>query len=101
MDPQIISSLIISSSTIAATILGSITALIVSRRITRRQSLQEDLNQAIRDIHFLMAVEEAHCERTKLREGESFKLRTRATIREKLGGDFSGRFTPGNWKTDS
>ena len=101
MDPQIISSLIISSSIIAATILGSITALIVSRRITQRQSLQEDLSQAVRDIHFLMSVEEAHCERNRSREGESFKLRTRAAVRETLGGDFSGRFTPGNWKVNS
>ena len=100
MDPQIISSLIISSSIIAATILGSITALIVSRRITQRQSLQDDLSQAVRDIHFLMSVEEAHCERNRSREGESFKLRTRAAVRETLGGDFSGRFTPGNWKAN-
>ena len=101
MDPQIVSSLVVGASTIAATILGSITALIVGRKITQRQRLQEDLNQAVRDIHFLMAVEEAHCERNRSREGESFKLRTRAAVRETLGGDFSGRFTPGNWKTDS
>ena len=100
MDPQIISSVIIASGTIVATILGSITALIVGRKVSQRQRLQQDLNQAVRDIHFLMAVEEAHCERNKTREGESFKLRTRATVREKLGGDFSGKFTPGNWKTD-
>ena len=101
MDPQIVSSLVIGASTIAATILGSITALIVGRKITQRQRLQEDLNQAVRDIHFLMAVEEAHCERNRSREGESFKLRTRAAVRETLCGDFSGRFTPGNWMTDS
>lgn len=100
MDSQIISSLIIGSSTIAATILGSITALIVGRKISQRQRLQEDLSQAVRDIHFLMAVEEAHCERNRSREGESFKLRTRSAVREKLGTDFSGRFTPGNWKSE-
>jgi hypothetical protein len=44
MDPQIISSFIIGSSTIAATILGSITALIVGRKIAQRQKIQEDLN---------------------------------------------------------
>jgi len=101
MHPEIIGSLVIGTSTITATILGSITALIVGRKISQRQSIQEDLNQAVRDIHFLMAVEEAHCERNRSREGESFKLRTRAAVREKLGGDFSGRFTPGNWKTDT
>ena len=100
MDPQIVSSLIIGTSTITATILASITALIVGRKISQRQRIQEDLNQAVRDIHFLMAVEEAHCDRNRSREGESFKLRTRAAVREKLGGDFSGKFTPVNWKTD-
>ena len=98
MDSQIISSLIIGSSTILATILGAITALLIGRKISQRQKLQEDLKQAVRDIHFLLEVEEAHCERNKARENESFKVRTRSAAREKLGADFSGRFTPGNWK---
>ena len=98
MDSQIISSLIIGSSTILATILGALTALLIGRKISQRQKLQEDLNQAVRDIHFLLEVEEAHCERNKARENETFKLRTRSAAREKLGSDFSGRFTPGNWK---
>ena len=100
MDPQIISSLIIGSSTILATILGALTALLIGRKISKRQKLQEDLNQAVRDIHFLLEVEEAHCERNKARENESFKVRTRSAAREKLGADFSGRFTPGNWKAE-
>ncbi len=98
MDPQIASSLIIGTSTITATVLGSVTALLIGRKISKRQNLAEDLTQAVRDIHFLLEVEEAHCERNKVRENESFKLRTRSAIREKLGTDFSGRFTPGNWK---
>ena len=98
MDSQIIGSLIIGSSTILATILGAITALLIGRKISQRQKLQEDLKQAVRDIHFLLEVEEAHCERNKARENESFKVRTRSAAREKLGADFSGRFTPGNWK---
>lgn len=98
MDSQIISSLIVGSSTILATVLGASTALLIGRKISQRQRLQEDLNQAVRDIHFLLTVEEAHCERNKARENESFKLRTRGAVREKLGADFSGKFTPGNWK---
>lgn len=100
VDSQIISSIIIGSCTITATVLGSNTALLVSRKISLRQKLQEDLNQAVRDIHFLMTVEEAHCERNKSRDGESFKLRTRSAVREKSGADFSGRFTPGNCKSN-
>lgn len=98
MDSQIISSIITGSSTVIATILGSITALVVGRKIARRQELEEELDRAVRDIHFLMAVEEQHCERNKSDSGESFKLRTRTAVREKTALDFSGRFTPGNWK---
>lgn len=100
MDPQIIGSIITGACILLATVLGSITALVVGRKIAMRQELQEDLKRAVRDIHFLLAVEEAHCERNKSREGESFKLRTRSAVREQLGADFSGRFTPGNWKTE-
>ena len=100
MDSQIISSLIIGSSTILATSLGALTALLIGRKISQRRKLQEDLNQAVCDIHFLMEVEETHCERNKARENESFKLRTRSAAGEKLGRDFSGRFTPGNWKAE-
>lgn len=99
MDPQIISSIIIGSSTIIATVLGAGTAWRIGQIISRRQKLQDDLNQAVSDIRFLMAVEEAHCERNKANVNESFKLRTRSAVREKLGTDFSGKFTPGNWKT--
>lgn len=101
MDPQIVSSIITGLSIIAATIVGSNTALTLAQKISQRQKLRQDLNQAVGDIHFLLAVEEAHCERNRSREGESFKLRTRAAVREKLGGDFSGRFTPVNWKTEA
>ena len=98
METQIVSSIITGSSTVLATILGSITALLVGRKIAMRQELREDLKRAVHDIHFLMAVEEEHCERNKSGGGESFKLRTRTAAREKTGLDFSGRFTPGNWK---
>jgi hypothetical protein len=100
MDPQVTSSLIIGASTIIATILGSATAVLIGRQLTRRRKLADDLNQAVRDIHFLLAVEEAHCHRNKERENQSFKLRTRSAVRDRLGADFSGRFTPGNWQAN-
>jgi hypothetical protein len=52
MDPQIISSSIIGSSTILATVLGAGTAWLIGRKISRRQKLQDDLERAVRDIHF-------------------------------------------------
>lgn len=98
MDPQIISSIIIGASTILATVLGAGTAWLIGRKISRRQKLQDDLDRAVRDIHFLLAVEEAHCARNKAEGNDSFKLRTRNAVRESSDADFSGRFTPGNWK---
>lgn len=98
MDPQIISSIIIGTSTIFATVLGAGTAWLVGRKVSQRQKLEEDLDRAVRDIHFLLAVEEAHCARNKAGGNESFKLRTRSAVRETSGTEFSGRFTPGNWK---
>ena len=65
--------------------------------MARRQQLEQDLTQAVRDIHFLLAVEEANCERNRQNGGESLKVRTRAGVRDSSGLDFSGRFTPGNW----
>lgn len=98
MDPQIISSIIIGASTILATVFGAGTAWLIGRKISRRQKLQDDLDRAVRDIHFLLAVEEAHCARNKAEGNDSFKLRTRNAVRESSDADFSGRFTPGNWK---
>ena len=100
MDPQITSSLLLGTSTIVATILGSLTALLIGRKLSKKQKLREDLNLAVRDIHFLLQVEEEHCERNRVRDGETFKLRTRGAIREKFGTEFSGKFTPGNWKSN-
>lgn len=97
MDPQITSAIIIGSATFASALIGSIIALAIGRKMARRQQLEQDLTQAVRDIHFLLAVEEAHCERNKQNGGESFKVRTRAGVRDNSGLDFSGRFTPGNW----
>jgi len=97
MDPQITSAIIIGSATFASALIGSIIALSIGRKLARRQQLEQDLTQAVRDIHFLLAVEEAHCERNRQNGGESLKVRTRAGVRDSAGLEFSGRFTPGNW----
>jgi hypothetical protein len=73
-------------------------AWLIGRKVSQRQKLEEDLDRAVRDIHFLLAVEEAHCARNKTAGNESFKLRTRSAVKETSGTEFSGRFTPGNWK---
>ena len=96
MDPQITSAIIIGSATFASALIGSIIALSIGRKMARRQQLEQDLAQAVRDIHFPLAVEEAHCERNKQNSGESLKVRTRAGVRDTSGLDFSGLFTPAN-----
>lgn len=97
MDPQITSAILTGSATLAATLTGSNIALSIGQKVARRQQLGQDLAQAVRDIHFLLAVEQAHCERNRQMGGESLKVRTRAVVRDSSGSEFSGRFTPGNW----
>ena len=96
MDPQITSAIITGSAPFAAALNGSIITLSIGRKLARRQQLEQDLTQAVRDINFLQDVEEAHCERNRQNGGESLKVRTHAGFRDKFGVDFSGCFTPGN-----
>lgn len=97
MNPEILAALITGFFTVLATVIGAVIALMISRKISRRQKLEEDLKEAVSDIGFLLAVEEAHCERHRETDGESYKNRTRQVVRDDKGLSFSGRFTPGNW----
>ena len=97
MNPEIQAAFITGSFGVIATVIGAVVALTISRKISKRQKLEEDLKEAVSDIRFLLAVEEAHCERHRETDGESYKNRTRQVVRDDKGRSFSGRFTPGNW----
>lgn len=97
MNPEIQAAFITGSFGVIATVIGAVVALMISRKISKRQKLEDDLKEAVSDISFLLAVEEAHCERHRETDGESYKNRTRQVVRDDKGLSFSGRFTPGNW----
>jgi hypothetical protein len=97
MNAEIQAAFITGSFGVIATVIGAVVALTISRKISKRQKLEEDLKEAVSDIRFLLAVEEAHCERHRETDGESYKNRTRQVVRDDKGLSFSGRFTPGNW----
>jgi len=40
-----------------ATVIGAVVAVLISRKISKRQKLEEDLKEAVADIRFLLAVE--------------------------------------------
>ncbi len=96
MNPEIQAAFITGGFGVIATVIGAVVALMISRKISKRQKLEEDLKEAVADIGFLLAVEEAHCEKHRETDGESYKNRTRQVVRDDKGLSFSGRFTPGN-----
>ena len=96
MNPEILAALITGFFTVVATVIGAVIALMISRKISKRQKLEEDLKEAVSDIRFLLAVEEAQCEKHREADGESYKNRIRQAVRDDKGLSFSGRFTPGN-----
>jgi hypothetical protein len=97
MSPEIQTAFITGSFGVIATVIGAVVALVISRKISKRQKLEDDLKEAVSDIGFLLAVEGAHCERHRETDGESYKNQTRQLVRDDKGLSFSGRFTPGNW----
>jgi hypothetical protein len=97
MNPEILAALITGFFTVFATVIGAVIALMISRKINKRQKLEEDLKEAVADIGFLLAVEQAHCEKHRETDGESYKNQTRQIVRDDKGLRFFGRFTPGHW----
>ncbi|MDE3023166.1 MAG: hypothetical protein KGI54_15175 [Pseudomonadota bacterium] len=80
-------------SIVAATI-AAICAAIIGKRFDDRKKLRERLECAQKDIAFLLAVEEEHCELHIKTINKSLKLTIRDDVRKK-GQVWSGKFTPG------
>ena len=87
-------------STIVTGIFGLIGLIISSnfrKDAQKAERLEVKLQKAIDDIHFLLKVEELHCERNKENFQQGYKIITREIVRESYPNlDFSGKFTPGN-----
>lgn len=96
-DPNIQAALINSTGSIVAAIIAAICASLIGKQIFDRKELQSKLNTAMRDIEFLLAVEERHCALHVTKCGESFKHRMRKAATS-TGLIWSGLFTPGRVK---
>lgn len=96
-DPSVQSALITTAGTVFATILATICAAVIGKRIANGDKLKENLEIAINDIAFLLAVEEEHCLVHKENTKQSSKLKIRQ-IAESRGLVWSGKFTPGRAK---
>ena len=86
-------------STIVTGIFGLISLIISSnfrKDAQKAERLEVKLQTAIDDIHFLLKVEELHCQRNKNNENQGYKNITRNMVRQSFSPlDFSGKFTPG------
>lgn len=78
-------------------VLGLITTIftaLAGQVVMSRKRLQEKLDIAQTDIAYLLAVEQAHCEKHRELNRASFKTRIRKEVNAQ-GLAWSGRFTPG------
>jgi hypothetical protein len=97
-DPAVQASVIATAGTVFATIVATICAAVIGKRIANGEKLKENLDVAINDIAFLLAVEDEHCKVHKENTNQSSKLRIRQFAVER-GHTWSGKFTPGRAKT--
>ena len=93
-DPAVQSALIQAIGAVIAALIAAVCATLIGRQIAGRRKLQAALQNAVSDIHFLLAVESAHCDRHMEVSEESFKQRIRQSVRDQ-GFEWSGKFTPG------
>lgn len=93
--PEVISAIITATGAVVATIIASIAAAIIGKKVVDRERLQSDLNRAIQDVHFLLEVEKRHCEMHAEQGGNSSFRAVRAHVKNNRNESWSGRFTPG------
>ncbi len=94
-DPEVISAIISAIGTIISALLATV---VIGHKIAKRKELQENLTEAIRDIEFLLRVEQLHCEDNKIMHNSSNKLKVRRQVRELYTANWSGKFTPSRAK---
>ena len=97
-DPQIIAAIIQGIFAILATTIAAYTAANIGKKIYNQEKLKSNLDIAKKDIEFLLAVENKHCEKHKSNEGTSYKNTIRDIIRSDYNLKWSGKFTPGRVK---
>lgn len=98
-DPAVVAAIVTAIGSILTTLAAGTGALLINRQLTRRRRLQVKLDQAQKDIAFLLAVEQQHCQVHADRDGQSLKIVVRERVRD-AGLQWSGRFTPGRVRRD-
>lgn len=99
-DPQITAAWISGLCTVLAAVIAAIAAAFIGKKFADRAKIQADLDTAITDIHYLLAVERRHCEMNKDRGEDSNRLNVRRQIEEQTSLRWSAKFTPGRVRSD-
>ena len=93
--PEVLAAIINGACTVLAAVIAAVAAALIGKKFASRDRLQAEKDAAIKDVHFLLKVEEFHCALHKDSIGESNQRRIREQVRAETGLEWSGRFTPG------
>lgn len=93
-DPVVLAAIIQSVGSILSAVIASVCVAILGKIYLNRKRLHAELLLAVKDVAYLLAVEEEHCKIHRLGSGISCKQTVRELALES-GYTWSGRFTPG------
>lgn len=99
--PEVLAAYISGGATIIATLLAAIAASIIGKNFAGREKLKSDLEDAKKDIEYLLAVELRHCELHREHGKGSNKLRARRDVEKNRHLKFSKRFYPSARKNET
>jgi len=85
---------------VVATMIAAITAGLIGKKFSDTKKLKQNLETARHDIEFLLAVERAHCEIHRDRDGKPLKFKVRDQVRDEKQLHWSGLHTPGRVRSD-
>ena len=94
-NPVVLASAITAVGSVLAGLIAATAAAIIGREFSSRAKLRAERDSLLRDLHFLLKVEEYHCNLHKSTVGMSNFRRIRNRVRSETGLQWSGRFTPG------
>jgi uncharacterized membrane protein len=100
MEPQVLAAIVTATGSIIAAIIAAVAAVCVGRVFLSHEKLKRQLDVAVEDIAFLLKVEERHCELHQQSSGQSNKQRVRDYVQSN-GKNWSGKFTPGRYRSNS
>jgi hypothetical protein len=98
LDPVVIAAVIAAIAGLASALLSGMTQYLFRRHREDQNKLRANLETALKDIEFLLKVEQRHCELHKERDDESNKNRVRDLVRQTSGLHWSGKFVPSQAK---